>query len=503
MGNRLRCAAWRWMILVIITLVSALPAAAQPLEERVVEHTLKNGMKFLFVERRVAPIFTGEIVFRAGGVDEQVGATGLAHMLEHMAFKGTRAIGTRNYRKEKPLLDAMDRVAKDLARERARGSAADEKRIEALEREMKRLQEQASEYSDGEEFSAIYTRNGGAGLNAGTSKDITAYHVSLPSNRLELWALMESQRMAEPVLREFYVERDVVAEERRRTYDSSPDRKLYEQLVATAYTAHPYGVPIIGWMSDIQSLTADQARAFHKTYYVPGNAVAALVGDIDIPQAIRVVEKYFGGIPAGPPPPPVVTVEPPQAGERRVNVVFDAEPQVMIAYHKPTAPHPDDTAFDVLHGLLAGGRTSRLYTSLVKEKRIAAGVGGLGGPGSRYANLWGVQAYPLAPHTTGEVEQAIYAEFERLMREPVPERELQKVKNQLDADFVRGLSSNRGLASQLTYYEAVVGDWRYLTRWREMIAQITPEDLQRVARKYLVPENRTVATLVRKESAGQ
>ena len=177
----------------------------------------------------------------------------------------------------------MDRVAKDLARERARtGSAADEKRIEALEREMKRLQEQASEYSDGEEFSAIYTRNGGAGLNARTSKDITAYHVSLPSNRLELWALMESQRMAEPVLREFYTERDVVAEERRRTYDSSPDRKLYEQLVATAYTAHPYGVPIIGWMSDIQSLTADQARAFHQTYYVPGNAVAALVGDINI-----------------------------------------------------------------------------------------------------------------------------------------------------------------------------------------------------------------------------
>ena len=262
-------------------------------------------------------------------------------------------------------------------------------------------------------------------------------------------------------------------------------------------------MPIIGWMSDIQSLTADQARAFHQTYYVPGNAVAALVGDINIQQAIRVVEKYFGGIPAGPPPPPVVTVEPPQAGERRVNVVFDAEPQVMIAYHKPTAPHPDDTAFDVLYGLLAGGRTSRLYTSLVKEKRIAAGVGGLGGPGSRYANLWGVQAYPLAPHTTSEVEQAIYAEFERLMREPVPERELQKVKNQLDADFVRGLSSNRGLASQLTYYEAVVGDWRYLTRWREMIAQITPEDLQRVARRYLVPENRTVATLVRKESAGQ
>ena len=195
------------MILVIVTLVSVFPACAQPLEERVVEHTLKNGMKFLFVERRVAPLFAGEIVFRAGGVDEQVGATGLAHMLEHMAFKGTRAIGTRDYRKEKPILEAMDRVAKDLARERARGSAADEKRIEALEREMKRLQEQASEYSDGEEFSAIYTRNGGAGLNAGTSKDITAYHVSLPSNRLELWALMESQRMAEPVLREFYTAR--------------------------------------------------------------------------------------------------------------------------------------------------------------------------------------------------------------------------------------------------------------------------------------------------------
>ena len=488
-----RVAPWA----LLVALLSLVPASAQRLEEKVVEHTLKNGMKFLFVERHDAPVFTGRIVFRVGGVDEPAGATGLAHMFEHMAFKGTRTIGTRSYVKEQPILEALDRTAKAMIAERARGPRADSKRIAALQAKMRTLQEQQRKYIVPEEFSEIYTKNGGADLNAETGNDETSYYVSLPANRLELWALMESQRMAQPVLREFYEERDVVAEERRRSYDDDPDGRLYEQLLGTAFLAHPYQHSPIGWMSDVQSLTADRARAFHKTYYVPNNAVAAVVGDIKTADAIRLMERYFGPLPAAPAPPPVLTVEPAQGGERRVNVLFDAEPRLEIAYHKPSAPHTDDFVFDVIDSVMSSGRTSRLYTALVKEKRLAADVGTFGAPGNRYPNLWIIDATPLAPHTAAEVEQAIYAEVERLQAEPVTPQELAKVKNQIDADYVRGLASNSGLAAQLTYLQAVIGDWRYLTRRREVIARVTPADVQRVARQYLVPANRTVATVVK------
>lgn len=488
------------LVALLLSLFGWFPVQAQRLEEKVVEHTLKNGMKFLFVERHEAPVFTGQITFRVGSVDEPIGATGLAHLLEHMAFKGTRTIGTRDYAKEKPILESLDRVAKALAVERSRGEAADAKKIASLQKQMEALHQQHRRLSLGEEFSDIYQRNGAVDLNAGTSKDATTYYVSLPSNRLELWALMESQRMADPVMREFYIERDVVAEERRQSYEDDPAGKLYEQLIATAFVAHPYQWPTIGWMSDILSLNAEQARTFHRRYYVPCNAVAALVGDIHIPEAKRLVEKYFGPIPAGEVPPPLPTVEPPQEGEKRVEVLFDAEPRLLIGYHKPAPPHRDDYVFDILSALLSQGRTSRLYTALVKEKRLALEVDTSMGPGTRYPHLFILSATPLAPHSTTEVEAALYEELERLKKEPVSTRELQKVKNQIEAEQVRSLSSNSGLAGILTYFQTVVGDWRYFARYRDEIEKITPEDVQRVARQYLVPANRTVAILVKKEA---
>lgn len=504
MAHQARRASTRGMLLtVLLTLLSVLPAAAQRLEDKVVEHTLKNGMKFLFVERHDAPIFTGQITFRVGAVDEEAGRTGLAHMFEHMAFKGTRTIGTRDYAKEKPILDALDRAAHAIVDERAKGPAANLERIAALQKEMQSLQQQESKLIVPEAFTDIYTENGGEDLNAQTSNDTTTYFVSLPSNRLELWALMESQRIAQPVMREFYKERAVVAEERRRSTENDPGGKLYEQFIAAAFVAHPYHHPAIGWMSDIQSLTADEARAFHRRYYVPSNAVAAVVGDINIPSAIKLVDKYFGALPAAPPPPPIVTVEPPQDGERRVDVVADAEPQLLLGYHKPNAPSQDDIVFDVIDSIMASGRTSRLYTALVKQQQLAADVGTFGAPGDRYPNLWCVYAAPIAPHTTAELEKAIYAEIDRLKNEPVSEQELQKVKNQIDADYIRSLDSNGGLASRLTSMQAVIGDWHYLTKRRDAIAKVTPADIQRVAKKYLVPANLTVATLVKKGGAAQ
>ena len=483
-------------------------AASSGLADRVIEHKLANGMTILMVERHQAPVVSVNMTFGVGGINEQVGQTGLAHLYEHMAFKGTRTVGTKNYEKEKPILDELHRVGTELEqrqRDLAGRSAdmpaePDEKAaIDTLQRRFKELQDQAVQYVAGNEVALLYQRHGGVGLNASTGKDITRYVISLPSNRLPLWAAIESDRMANPVLREFYKERGVVMEERRLRNDDSPSGSLYETFTSAAFRAHQYGVPTIGWESDILSLTPAATEAFFKTYYGPGQATIGIVGDIDPKEVIALIQNTFGKIPAGPPLPPLVTVEPPQRGERRVEVEFDAEPSVAIGFHKPGLGHPDDYVFDVIDELLTDGRTSRLYSKLVRDSRLAASVDSDANyPGVRSANLFVLSATPLAPHSTGEVEAAILAELERLKTEPVAQKELERIINNLDADMVRALRSNSGLASQLALYQTVAGDWRYVLKSRDRIAAVTPADIQRVATQYFTKTNRTVATLVKK-----
>jgi predicted Zn-dependent peptidase len=480
-----------------LLLVSVAPARAQDLEGKVVEHTLKNGMKFLLVRRPEAPVFSAVINFRVGGVDNPSGKTGLAHMFEHMAFKGTEVIGTRNYAAEIPIMKRADEAAENLRRYVATPHP-DPAKAAQLRQTLAKIEGEAEKYIVKDELTKIYLENGAnqEDLNAQTSVDMTSYINSLPSNRFELWALIESQRMADPVLREFYSERDVVAEERRRSTESDPGGLLYEATKSAAYEAHPYHYPTIGWMSDIQSLTRPMALEFRKTYYVPNNAVGAVVGDIDPAQAIPILDKYFGSIPKGPTPPPVTTKEPVQQGKREAVVEFDAQPQVLMMYHKPTMPDYDDFVFDVIDALLSSGRTSRLYTALVKEKQIAAAVNTYtGDPGARYPNLFDVEILPRYPHTAKEVEDAAVQEIDRLKNEPIPAEELQKVKNKLEADFVYGLQSDMGLASQLGYFQTIAGDWRYLLRWRTTMQKITADDVQRAAKKYLTNQNLTVGEI--------
>lgn len=486
-------------------------AAPSGLADRVIEHRLANGMTILMVERHQAPVVSINMTFGVGGVNEQVGQTGLAHLYEHMAFKGTRSVGTKDYDKEKPILDELHRVGTELEqrqRDLARRGAempADESEKEAVERLQKRfkeLQDQAMQYVAGNEVALLYQRHGGVGLNASTGKDITRYVISLPSNRLPLWAAIESDRMANPVLREFYKERGVVMEERRLRNDDSPSGLLYETFTSAAFRAHPYGVPTIGWESDILSLTPAATEAFFKTYYGPGRATIGIVGDIDPKEVITLIESTFGKIPTGPPPPQVVTIEPPQRGERRVEIEFDAEPSLAIGFHKPGIGHPDDYVFDVIDELLTDGPTSRLYSKLVRESRLAASVNSDANyPGVLSANLFVLSATPLAPHSAAEVEAAILAELERLKREPVAQKELERIINNLDADMVRALRSNSGLASQLALYQTVAGDWRYVLKSRDKIAAVTPADIQRVAAQYFTKSNRTVAMLVKKPAA--
>ena len=483
----------------VIGIVLGLPtlaiSAMQRLEERVMERTLSNGMKVLLVERHQAPIVAFNLTYKVGSAHEQSGATGIAHLYEHMAFKGTPFLGTSDYEQEQPLLLQIETLHTKIMQAETEGAHPEQ--LNALKERFVALQDTARQWVVANELGEIYERNGAVGLNASTGRDVTSYVVSLPANRLPLWVAIESDRMAHPVLREFYKERDVVLEERHRSVETNPAGRLSEAFYATAFMAHPYGAPTLGWASDVGALSATQTLAFFNIHYVPNNTILSIVGDIYPDQIMPLLEQSFGTIPAGLPPPRVVTVEPPQAGERRLEIEDEAHPQLLIGYHKPGIADPDDAVFDVIDILLSDGRSARLYKTLVDEKQIAVSVStGSGSPGSQFQNLFTVSATPRAPHTPTEVEEAIYEEIERLKREPVSAMELEKVVRHIDAAFIRSLQSNRGLAGSLGYFEAVAGSFRYLSRNREAIARVTPEDVMRVARTYFAKKNRVVATRV-------
>lgn len=484
------------VILFSLLLLLPSPLFSYELTEKVQSFTLKNGLRLLMLERHLSPTVSIYIRHRAGAVDEANGKTGTAHLLEHMLFKGTRTIGTRNYAAEKKILMRIEKVGTALDREKAKGKAADAALAARLLAQLTALQKQQRRYTLSNEIDRLYSENGAVGLNASTGQDLTTYQVSIPANRIELWARIESDRMVNPVFREFYMERDVVMEERRQRSESDPDGKLRESYLAAAFIAHPYRRPVLGWPSDMRYLDITSMEKFFRDTHAPDNTVIAMVGDLQPATALKIVEKYFSRIPAQKPLSPPITEEPRQFGERRVDVIFDAEPQMILGYHKPPPPALADYSFDMIESILTKGRTSRLFKILVQEKGLAESVKAANGlPGARYPNQFVIFATPRHPHTLGELEKAIDLEIERLQREPVSESELDKVKNQIRADFIRGLDSNSGLAGMLSYYEALLGDYRYITDYTTTIDRITADDILQAARTYLTPENRTVATL--------
>ncbi|MHB8708764.1 MAG: M16 family metallopeptidase [Desulfuromonadales bacterium] len=485
----------RWLLLISALLFPVL-ATATPLADKVIEHRLANGLRLLMVERHDTPTVAAYITIGVGSVHETSETRGVAHLLEHMLFKGTTTFGTTDYAAEKPLLVAIEQTGSELDRLRLQPEA-DPGRIAALEARLKELQEQHRPFVVKDAISQLYSENGAVGFNAFTSKDLTTYLVSLPANKLELWALLESDRMKSAVLREFYTEREVIREERRRSYETDPGGLLYETLLATAFSVHPYRNPIIGWHSDIANLSLAETRDFLQRYYAPINTTIALVGDIRAPDAIAMVERYFGGIAAGEPVPVVAAEEPPQRGEKRVSIAFAAEPQLAIAFHKPTLPSRDDYVFDLIDQILGQGRTSRLYKRLVEEQQLATSVSVYGAPGSRYPNLFVIAAVPRHPHTAVEVEAAIRSELERLRNEEVSAAELEKARNRLLTDNLRALRSNSGLARMLTTYQTLAGDWRYLVSYEERISELTAADIRKTAQTWFAPQNRTVVVVQR------
>ncbi len=487
------------VLLFIVIAITAGRAPAQSLdqfEKRLTKFTLDNGLKFLVLERHEAPVVSFHIYADVGAVDEVKGITGIAHILEHMAFKGTRTIGSKDWQAETKAMSQVDEIFEQIKAELRKGEQADESRLKELNEQLKAAEENAEQYIVHDQFDEIYTEAGGAGLNASTSWDATRYIISLPANKVELWMWMESDRFLEPVLREFYKERKVIMEERRLRTESDPVGRLLEDFIAVAYKAHPYGEPIIGHMSDIETITRSEVNAFFRKYYCPGNLTMAIVGDVDPQQIREMAERYFGRIPGGQAPDPVETVEPPQTGQRRVEEEDPAQPFVLIGYHKPSIHHKDNAVFDAITDIVGMGRTSRLFESLVKEKRVAVYASGFQGlPGNKYPGLFLFYAVPARGHSNEECEDAIYVEIERLKSELVSEQELEKAKTRARASLIRSLASNSGLASKLAFYEAMTGDWRNLFKDLDSIEQVTVEDIQRIAKEYFTTTNRTVGVI--------
>ena len=485
--------------LVLIAVGVTRPAPAQDLaafEKKVSVRTLANGLTLVVCERPEAPVFSFFTHVDVGGDREVPGITGLAHMFEHMAFKGTDRIGTSDYAKEKAALEAVETAYAAYDSERRRSVGRDEKKLLELEKAWKDRIAEADGYVVKNEFSEIVDREGGVGLNAFTNSDETGYFYSFPANRLELWAYLESERYLTPVMREFYKERDVVHEERRMRTESQPIGRLIEQFLAAAFTAHPYGQPVVGWPSDLTSFSATDALEFYARYYVPSNMTVVVVGDVKAASVFPLVEKYFGRLKAAPKPGPLRSSEPPQKAERQVVLKDPAQPFYIEGYHRPAFNHPDDATYDVLQDLLSSGRTSRLYRALVRDKKIAAAASGFGGfPGVKYPGLFAFFGVPTPGHTPEEIQAAIRAEIERLKTEDVSDAELATVKTRTRANLIRRLDSNQGLAVQLGTYQARHGDWRELFKDVDRIQKVTQADVRRVANETFVETNRTVAVI--------
>ena len=486
------------------------PAGAQQVD--VIEHELDNGLTLLLVPRPGDPNVAAGWLAKVGSVYERPGITGVAHLFEHMMFKGTQTIGTRDIEQDLQIIEQLDALRAEiqdaeveLDRRYQLGEIDDpddpaerSPRHQELLAEFEALLARQSDLLIPEDFSRIYTAEGASGMNAGTSYDFTIYFVNVPANKLELWFWMESDRLANPVFREFYAERSVVHEERRLRTDSTPIGKFQEQFEAMFWQSSPYGWPVIGWPSDLEGITRDEALGFFDTYYAPNNLALALVGDFDHDEAIALTEQYFGRLERSARAPlQPRTREMPQLAEKRMVAYADTNPQVVIRYHSVRDGHVDEPALVVL-GQLLSGRTGRLYRSLVEEQEVATSASG-GQAGFQFEGMFELRGTARQGRTPEEVEQAIYAELETLKSEPVAERELQKVKNQNAADTFRGLRSNFGLMMQLLIREGNRG-WEHINTDPALYEAVTADDVMRVANTYFTPETRAVAVYYRDES---
>ena len=504
MQSKLSRRVWIPAAIIVLACQGALAQDLKSFEQRITTKVLPNGLTLLICERPEAPVFSYSTFVDAGDVNDPSGESGLAHMFEHLAFKGTTQIGTTDYAAEKIALAKVEDANDAYESEYLKPIGRDPQKLAELKKAVDAAEAEAHKYVIPNQFTDIAERNGAEGLNAETGLDDTMFYWSMPENRLELWAWLESGRLADVVPREFYKERDVVMEERRMRTDSSTEGRLLEQLLATAYVAHNYGRPNVGWASELSQITATEAMAFHKKYYVGSNIVVAVVGDVKASEAIPMLERYFGKVPGGPKPEEMTTVEPTQIAEKSVVIKDPSQPVYMEAYHRPSYRSPDDAIYDAISDILSNGRVSRLYRSLVRDQQIAAAAEGIGPyPGDKYPSLFVFDAAPLPGHTAAEMREAIHKEIEKLKTSDVSDTELAMYKTRARADLLRGLADNQGLANALAEYQTRYGDWRELFTQLDKVDKVTKADIRRVANEVFVASNRTSAEIDTEASAGQ
>jgi predicted Zn-dependent peptidase len=496
MQSRMRTAALALGVAGMV-FAGALATQAQDLksfEEKTTTKVLPNGLTIIICERHDAPVFSYSTFIDAGDVDDPSGQSGLAHMFEHLAFKGTSQIGTTDYAAEKVALAKVEAANDAYEAEYLKAVGRDPQKLAELKKAFIQAQDEAHKFVIPNQFTDIAERNGAEGLNAETGLDETQYFWSMPENRLELWAWLESSRLADAVPREFYKERDVVIEERRMRTDSNPEGRLFEQFLATAYVAHNYGRSGIGWPSEVSQINATEAMEFHKKYYVASNIVVAVVGDVKASEAMPVLEKYFSRVPGGPKPEEMTTVEPKQFAEKTVVIHDPSQPVYVEGYHRPNYRNPDSAVYDAISDILSNGRVSRLYRSLVRDQQIAAEAEGVSPyPGDKYPGLFVFFAAPLPGHTPQEMRDAIHKEIDKLKTADVSDDELAMYKTRTRADLLRGLADNQGLANDLAEYQTRYGDWRELFLQLDKVDKVTKADIRRVANQVFVASNRTEA----------
>ncbi|NEQ45365.1 MAG: insulinase family protein [Leptolyngbya sp. SIOISBB] len=462
--------------------------------DQVSEFTLDNGMKWIVLERHQAPVVSFMLYADVGAVNEADGETGVAHYLEHLAFKGTEQIGTTNYAAEKVLIDQMDAVFDDIL---IAQKAGETEQVTELEAQLETLRLEAAQYVEQNKYGQIIEQEGGVGLNATTGADATRYFYSLPSNKLELWMSLESERFLEPVFREFYEEKDVILEERRMRVDNSPIGKFIEVFLEEAFEVHPYRRPVIGYQEDLYVATRDTIQQFFDDYYGPNNLIGVVVGDVDADEVQAMSEAYFGRFQARSLPAEVTIEEPPQTEPKSFTLELPTEPWYLEGYHRPSLTDPDHAIYGMIEGILIRGRTSRIYKELVEDQQIALDIGGFSGfPGDKYPNMLILYGITAPGVETDQIADEIHQQLDRLKTERVSAEELDRVKTQARAGLLRQLDSNSGMAALLAEYEAKTGSWRNIFTELQEIEAVTAEDIQRVAQATFQPENRTAGKLL-------
>lgn len=465
----------------------------EQVKANITEFTLENNIHFIVLKNPQAPVVSFVTYVDVGGANEPDGKTGVAHFLEHLAFKGTKEIGTSNYQEEKIILDKLDQVFQEIKQAEKEGNQA---KLATLQAQFQALNAQASKFVNQNELGQIIELEGGVGLNAATSADSTVYFYNFPANKLELWMYLESDRFLNPVFREFYTEKQVILEERKLRTDNSAVGKMVEAFLDTAFSQHPYKRPVIGYETDIQNLTREDVQNFFDTYYGGSNITIAIVGDVNPKEVKAMAQKYFGVFPTITKPPSLTINEPKQTKTKEVTVEYPSQPIYLEGYHIPDFNDPDYIVYDIMGSILSDGRTSRLYQSLVENQQIALTAQGFTGfPGDKYPNLMLFYAMSAPNRNLDELEVALHSEIEKLKTQPVTKDELERVKTQAKAGLLRGVNSNAGMAKLLAEYQAKTGDWRNLFTRLDAISAVTPEDIQRLAKETFTPENKTIGKL--------